>query len=99
MLVRPDETIQRRVQRLDELSLRLDQAVDRHLAYHQHRLATQAATLEALSPVRTLGRGYSIARHASTGRIIRQPTDIAVGDTMMTQLSQSTIESVVTKTS
>ncbi|MDZ4852973.1 MAG: exodeoxyribonuclease VII large subunit [Pirellulaceae bacterium] len=97
VLMRPDETIQRRIQRLDELNLRLDQAVDRRLVELRHRLATQAATLEALSPIRTLHRGYSISRDLESGRIIRDASMVKAGQTIETQIEDSLIESVVSK--
>jgi exodeoxyribonuclease VII large subunit len=94
---RPEEIIQRRVQRLDELSVRMEQAIDRCLVERRHQIATQAATLEALSPIRTLHRGYSICRKHSDGRIIRQANDAEVGDTIDIQLGNAIIESTVSK--
>ncbi len=97
VLTRPEETIHRRVQRLDELSLRMEQAIDRLLAERSHRLATQAATLEALSPIRTLHRGYSVCRKHASSRIIRRAEDVAVGETIDTQLGDASIESIVSR--
>lgn len=97
VLTRPEEILQRRTQRLDELSLRLEQAIDRQFIDYRHRLGTQAATLEAVSPVRTLHRGYSICRDLDSGRIIRQANDIQIGDTIETQLGNDRLESVISK--
>ncbi len=97
VIARPVEIIQRRAQRLDELSVRMEQAIDRCLVERRHQLATQAATLEALSPIRTLHRGYSICRKHSDGRIIRQANEAKVGETIDTQLGDAVIESVVSK--
>ncbi len=97
VLTRPDETIQRRVQRLDELSLRIEQAIDRKIIDYRHRLGTQAATLEAISPIRTLHRGYSICRDKKSGRIIRQSSDVAIGETIEIQLGNDRLESIVSK--
>ncbi len=97
VLTRPEEIIQRRAQRLDELSLRIEQAIDRQLIDRRHRLATQAATLEALSPIRTLHRGYSICRKLKNGRIVREASDISIGETLETQLGNARFESVVSR--
>lgn len=97
VLTRPEETLQRRSQRLDELSLRMDQAIDRQMTNFKHELAKQAATLEALSPIRTLHRGYSICREQKTGRILRHASNVKVGDVIDIQLADAHLESVVSK--
>jgi exodeoxyribonuclease VII large subunit len=97
VVARPEEIIQRRAQRLDELSVRMEQAIDRCLVERRHQLATQAATLEALSPIRTLHRGYSICRKHHGGSIVRRASDAKVGETIDTQLGDAVIQSVISK--
>jgi len=43
------------------------------------RLATDAARLDALSPLKVLGRGYALA-FGPGGRLVRAATDVAPGD-------------------
>ncbi len=61
------------------------------------RLAELAARLDALSPLAVLGRGYSIARRESDGRIVRAAADVAVGDRLDLQLATGRIGAQVTR--
>jgi exodeoxyribonuclease VII large subunit len=55
------------------------------------RLQMLAARLDALSPLSTLGRGYSIARGAD-GRTLSSVTDFAVGDPFTLLVRDGTVE-------
>jgi len=50
--------------------------------------------LEALDPVRLLGRGYSVTR-TSDGRVVKSPADVGPGETIHTQLHDGTLVSRV----
>ncbi len=70
---------------LEPIELRLAQAEHRlQHAYFQllrdkrHTLSKMAASLDALSPLRVLGRGYSIAEKGT--QVVRSVLDISVGD-------------------
>lgn len=49
---------------LDYQQRRLVNGLNGALSYSQRRIAGLAASLDALSPLKVLGRGYSIARKA-----------------------------------
>ncbi len=51
--------------------------------------------LQALSPARTLGRGYAFVEHGDTGRPLTAPNDVAPGDRLRTRFLDGSIESVV----
>ncbi len=95
VLTRPEESLQLRMQRLDELGSRLELGIDRQLDQHRNALSTIAATVEALSPLRTLQRGYSICRSEQSGSLIRSIQDATSGDTLRTELADGHVESVV----
>jgi exodeoxyribonuclease VII large subunit len=97
VIVRPEETLQRRMQKLDELSLRLEQSMDRQLDRTRHRIATIAATVEALSPLQTLSRGFSICRLQPSGKIVRSCQEAEVGDMLHTELVDGRVESIVAR--
>ena len=61
--------------------------IRRRLDGEHRRLAEWAARLDALSPLAVLGRGYSIARRASDGRIVRSAREVSVGDRLDLQLA------------
>ena len=58
---------------------RMAAAVRTALARHRATLGTHAAHLNAMSPLRVLGRGYAIATRED-GRAIRSAADVAPGD-------------------
>jgi len=53
------------------------------------------ATLRALDPARILARGWSIT-HTADGTLVRDPTQVAAGDTLVTTLAGGTVASTVT---
>ena len=59
------------------------------------QLAVLAARLQALSPLASLDRGYSLTRRADGG-VVRAATDVEVGDTLTTQLRSGWVSSTVT---
>jgi exodeoxyribonuclease VII large subunit len=99
VIVRPEETLQRRMQKLDEFSMRLEQSMDRQLDHSRHRIATIAATVDALSPLQTLSRGFSICRLQPSGKIVRSCREAEVGDTLHTELVDGRVESIVARIS
>jgi exodeoxyribonuclease VII large subunit len=79
------------LKRLDE---DLHQAMGRLLRDKQASLALAAASLNALSPLKVLARGYSVTRHR--GRILTSSATVETGDEVVTYLRQGSITSVVT---
>jgi exodeoxyribonuclease VII large subunit len=71
-----------------ELARRLQQAMQLRLKQLQQRLAAQAHTLEMVSPLATLSRGYAIVSRAEDGRIVRRTDQVQVGDRLRTRLHQ-----------
>lgn len=59
------------------------------------KVAALAASLDALSPLRVLDRGYAIALHAETGRAVRKREDVAPGDAIELRVSDGSIKARV----
>ncbi|MGE5507113.1 MAG: exodeoxyribonuclease VII large subunit [Chitinophagales bacterium] len=57
-------------------------------------LAVEAARLEALSPLRTLGRGYAVCRRPS-GEVVKRAVALSVGDQVEVVLSQGALDCTV----
>ncbi len=57
----------------------LEVAFQRELAQGRSRLAVAASTLDSLSPLAVLGRGYAIAQRRADGAVIRSPADVTAG--------------------
>ncbi len=63
---------------------------------HLQQIDTAAGALEILNPKRTLGRGYAILKRASDGSIITSALDTTVGEQLITELHQGSVNSTVT---
>jgi exodeoxyribonuclease VII large subunit len=96
-LRRPFELVHDRMQRLDELTARAARAAKQRLTSDQQRMAGEAARLESLSPLGVLGRGYSLTTKGSTGQVVRDAADLAVGDELITRFAHGRAVSEVVK--
>ncbi len=84
------ERAQQLISRISSVSLRLRDAI----AASTEQLVGMRRIIVALSPQKTLERGYSITKSAS-GKIIKDASDISVGETIETTFATGTISSVV----
>ncbi|MDD1783505.1 exodeoxyribonuclease VII large subunit [Enterovibrio sp. ZSDZ35] len=73
---------------------KLIEAMKRQLRQQQHTLALHMETLDAVSPLATLARGYSITRDAQ-GAVIRSGEAVKEGDLISTTVADGEIRSRV----
>lgn len=85
--------------RLDWLSERAARAVSQGLDTRRHRVARLAASLEALSPLGVLARGYSLTLRDDGTTLVRSAGDVRPGDLIQTRLAQGRVISRVEGTS
>lgn len=79
-IVSPRDRLREQAQRCDDLSLRLERAVQVRLEKRRAVLEQFAGKLDALSPLRVLERGYSIVRDpAQAGRLVKSAEQIQLG--------------------
>jgi exodeoxyribonuclease VII large subunit len=69
-----------RRQRLMTMESRFAAAGDRGVERSRQRLALSSGRLQGLSPLAVLGRGYALARHGSSGQVLREARQIQAGD-------------------
>lgn len=81
----PQRRIARLRERLAAISQRPQAALARRLASQALHLRGLARSLEAVSPLATVARGYSILQH-DDGRIVRSVLDAAPGDRLAARL-------------
>lgn len=84
---RPFERVQLLTRRLDELGAAADRAIRGQVRDSRHRLDTLAASLESLSPLGVLSRGYSLTQRVSDGRLVRDARDLLSGDQLRTRFA------------
>jgi exodeoxyribonuclease VII large subunit len=83
----PVLTLQRTEERLGNLTLRLEHAVTRRLAGAAESLRAASGTLNAVSPLAVLSRGYSIALKLPGRSVVRESGELAAGDHLELRLS------------
>jgi exodeoxyribonuclease VII large subunit len=72
-------------------------SLDEKLQEGRERLALAAASLDALSPLGVLQRGYAIAQDAS-GRLVRDASSVNVGDEVRVRLAKGKLNTRVLTT-
>ena len=79
---------------LDYQSGRLVRAMERLTGGRRERLSSLAAALDAMSPLKVLGRGYAIARRAD-GKVISSVRDTAPGEKFRLRVSDGELDCLV----
>ena len=98
VIARPFQRVHDEFTRLDELDVRLRRAARQRAIVAKQQLDLTAATLDALSPLKVLGRGYSITRCAETGGLVTASDQLAIGDRITTILAAGQLTSRVETT-
>lgn len=91
----PAQKLKQSEQELTAVQGRLELAADRLLASRNDRFLKSAATLEAMSPMKVLTRGYSITYAGEN--ILTSAGGLREGDLLQTVLADGSVESRVTK--
>ena len=92
----PGALIQTAIERHLQLKTRLIQAIEKNLSASVNRFREFSLLLDSLSPLATLGRGYSLTKTAD-GTLVKDVTQIKIGDTIFSTLKNASLESQVTK--
>jgi exodeoxyribonuclease VII large subunit len=90
----PDRQLSSKKHNLQQAEQRLKTAMKQKLTLSKHNLALYAEKLDAVSPLATLKRGYSIAKDES-GKIITNRSTIKKGDHLITQFVDGEVRSTV----
>lgn len=93
-LYSPSQTIKQLSHHLAQSERRLTDAMDRSQLTARHQLAMMAEKLEAVSPLATIARGYSITQKED-GSVIRNSEQVSTGDRLVTKVAQGEIRSIV----
>jgi len=83
----------RRIQ-IDRCSERLISSMQRQVHKKREKYARLAASLDAMSPLKVLGRGYAIAK-LENGTVIKEASDVKHGDKLKIRLKQDEIACIV----
>lgn len=88
--------IEDRRMRLDRLRDELTAAQTDNLSLHHRRYIALASSLDAMSPLRVLSRGYSIASGAD-GTVVKSVSELSEGEKIRLRLSDGSADCVVDK--
>lgn len=91
---RPDQFIDFQKVQLEDLTGRLQYAVQLNLENRHQELAMLSRTLQAVSPLNTLGRGYSITQNKA-GQTITDADELSPGEQIITRLARGKVTSRV----
>ncbi|QBM17309.1 exodeoxyribonuclease 7 large subunit [Marinobacter sp. JH2] len=92
----PQKLITSTHEQVIRLNERMQGAIQHNLRLQQDKLQLQAQTLNVVSPLATLGRGYAIVKNDS-GSIVRNASQLSTGDPIRTQFGQGYISANVTE--
>ena len=79
---------------LDYVSGKLIAAAEKTNAANRHRFVALASALDAMSPLKVLGRGYAIASKEN-GEIVKSVSDANTGDKLSLSVSDGLIKCTV----
>lgn len=90
----PQPKIYRAQTRIQQLEFRLAENIRSRLSTTRERFGNAVTHLEAVSPLSTLARGYSVTT-ATDGKVLKQTKQVKAGDVLTTRLSDGWVESEV----
>ncbi|EMW6581589.1 MULTISPECIES: exodeoxyribonuclease VII large subunit [Enterobacter] len=90
----PQPKIYRAQTRIQQLEYRLAETLRARLSTTRERFGNAVTHLEAVSPLSTLARGYSVTT-AADGKVLKQTKQVNTGDVLTTRLSDGWVESEV----
>ncbi len=94
VLARGERLIETRRSSVENLALRLPKTAGQTLAQARAETGRYAGLLDALSPLKVISRGYSVA--TKNGHVVKKTQDVKEGDPLEIRITDGTIESKVT---
>jgi len=85
-------------QRLDEVSSRLDKAIQTRLNRTGLQLENLRRSLQSLNPIAVLNRGYAIVTREIDGNVVKNASHIGIDEDIHIQVSQGSLDARITKT-
>ena len=84
----PLARVKRALVLVPQLMKRVEQRMLAVLAFRRQLVRSLAATLDSLSPLAILARGYSIVQTVPGGAIVKRARDVSVGDEVRARLAE-----------
>jgi exodeoxyribonuclease VII large subunit len=91
----PAMGVQQFIRRMSGLEQRLEVAGGRSIDRLQQRLKLASRTLDSVSPLATLERGYAIVTERETGKLLTAASSVDVGVNIEARLAEGSLEATV----
>jgi exodeoxyribonuclease VII large subunit len=95
VIEQPERMLDSSVQRLDEVDYRLTESLDRQIEKRKFEFEKIASRLDAISPLKTLARGYSLTMDPQQGTILSRVEQVHVGLRTETRVENGNWTSIV----
>lgn len=93
----PQSHIQRSYHQLNLQQQAFTNSIMTSLQHQHHNLSQLSATLDAMSPLATLNRGYSITTRAKDDHVLLDAKEVSMGDKIRVQLKSGRLNCIVDK--
>ena len=93
----PKLEIQKAISHLSEMQLKITASTKSSLTKFNSQLTALGKTLDSLSPLKTLDRGYAVARDSKTKKIISNSEKVSINSQIDIKLAKGEIAAKVTK--
>ena len=90
VIQRPESYIDDKKLLLDHMQERMTSAAERQIAKNRNSYIALASKLDALSPLKVLGRGFSITED-SEGKVIKSKDDVDSGDKLVIKFKDGNV--------
>ena len=87
--------LKQRLEQVQKTLFRLAELARYRMRERKDHVASLLARLQLLGPEQVLARGYSITTHAGTGKVLRDPADLRLGQKVRTRLLKGSFISAV----
>ncbi len=91
----PDRQLKSLAQRLSVARRALDRTVQARVRLRRDRLRDLARTLQAVSPLEVIARGYSVLTSGESGAVISSVTQVTEGDRVAARLKDGSLDCIV----
>ena len=89
----PGELLDQRRGQVDNLTFRLGQGLQGRLSQEQKRLAALSGTLDALSPLKVLSRGFAVVSKGQD--VVKSAAQASPGDQVRIRLEDGTLSAEI----
>jgi exodeoxyribonuclease VII large subunit len=92
----PERVVREYCLRYEALAARMQNAVRQRLSQSEHRLGLAMRTLNTVSPLATLDRGFAIVTRGADGALVTDVASVAVGEEIEARLARGRLRAKVT---